>query len=350
MPSPVGSIPTQSRHFIPIGETMKVVLAAPNMHQPRGNTVTVQRISEELENCGVKTDIISTSEDRSFSALSEADIVHGFHAYHFYQFMQRFAGLFHSYIVTLTGTDISHDLFDKNRREDVIQCLVNAGAIHVFDDEARQMLHQEIPAIAHKIFTIHQGVRDFPKACLHIEKEDNTFLFVLPAGIRKVKNMPFAIKNLRSLYEKNPGIRLWLVGPIIEPEEGRKIQTLVEENKDWVRYIDNVPHEKMGAIYEQADVMLNTSHSEGQSSAILEAMSYGVPVLASNNAGNRYIIHHQQTGLLYDDEEEFLDYARAIINNKEQRQQVGQWAQKYIAEHHSSQYEVEMLLAMYRNL
>ncbi|WP_176222052.1 glycosyltransferase [Tuberibacillus sp. Marseille-P3662] len=329
---------------------MKVVLAAPNFHQPRGNTVTVRRISEGLENLGVETKIISITEDTPSPSLPSADVVHGFHAYRFYQFMQTLNKPLKPYIVTLTGTDLNHDLFDQNRREDVLRCLTGAKAIHVFDDEARHVLLKEVPNIDHKTFTIHQGTRDFPDTNLNIKKEPNTFLFVLPAGIRKVKNIPFAIQMLSTLHEKRPNIRLWLVGPIIEDEEGNMVKILAEQNSDWVQYIGQVPHNKMGGMYQQADVILNTSHSEGQPSSILEAMSYGLPVIASNNLGNRNIISHQETGLLYDESSEFLDHAEELINNNELRQTIGQSAQQYITGHHSSRYEAESLLNIYHSL
>jgi glycosyltransferase involved in cell wall biosynthesis len=47
-----------------------------------------------------------------------------------------------------------------------------------------------------------------------------------------------------------------------------------------------------------ADALWQAGAHEGQSSAILEAMAYGVPVVAADAAGNRELITNGETGYL----------------------------------------------------
>ncbi|WP_019413945.1 glycosyltransferase [Paenisporosarcina sp. TG20] len=329
---------------------MKIVLALPYFPQPRGNTVTVQRIADGLVSLGVQTDIFSTTEEKISNFIQSADLVHGFHAYQFYKFMQKLDNKPESYVVTLTGTDLNHDLFNPDRRNDVLASLNGAKAIHVFEDKAKDILVGEAPRLKDKIYTIVQGVSSFPiKKCSFI-KEPNSFLFVLPAGVRKVKNIPFAITALYELHKKMPNIRLWLVGPILEEEEGKIVLELVKRHCEWITYIGQVPHVEMGCVYDTADAVLNTSHSEGQPCAILEAMSYELPVIASNIQGNRSIISNGKTGLLFNGQDEFIYCAEKVINNHEIRETIGQSAKAYVAEHHSSSAEAEALLKIYRNI
>ncbi len=306
-------------------------------------------MADGLEKLGVETEIISITDDNTYSSLPNADVVHGFHAYRFYRFMQQLEHKPVSYIITLTGTDLNHHLYDDETRQDVLTCLEEAEAIHVFNQEAKQIITKELPGISHKLYMLPQGTSDFSQQNFHVTKEDNTFLFVLPAGIRKVKNIPSAINMLSELYKKDHSIRLWLVGPILEEEEGQVVLDLVEKNKEWIKYIGQVPHEEMGVAYYQADCILNTSISEGQSSAILEAMGHGIPVLVADNQGNASIVSHKKTGFLYANQNEFLDYAEQIMNNIELRQEIGQNAKDYIAKNHSSQHEAEFLLNVYKN-
>lgn len=328
---------------------MKVILVTPNFHQPRGNTITVQRIAVGLNKLGVQTDIISITNGSSTTTIPPADIVHGFHAYHFYKFNEKLAKKINTFVITLTGTDLNHDLFNENKRADVLCCLRDAKAIHVFDLEAKNSLVNEIPSLEPKIFIIHQGASEFPEEKQELSKEKNTFLFVLPAGIRKVKNIPAAIDMLSVLHTKFLSVRLWLVGPIIENAEGKVVQDLVDQHKDWIKYLGQVDHSYMGSIYKQADSILNTSHSEGQSSAILEGMGYGLPVLVSNNRGNRNIVTNGVTGMVYNNPNQFLDYAGQIMNNIKLRNQIGQSAKQYINQNHSSVYEAEHLLKIYQD-
>ena len=46
-------------------------------------------------------------------------------------------------------------------------------------------------------------------------------------------------------------------------------------------------------------MLLNTSLTEGQSGAILEAMALGVPVVARANEGNASLVTHGASGLLF---------------------------------------------------
>ena len=327
---------------------MKVVLVTPNFHQPRGNTVTVQRIADKLENQKIETEIISVTEDHKIRTLPRADVVHGFHAYRFFNFIEGLEDPIESYVLTITGTDLNHDLFDSHKRADVIKSVTQAKVIHVFNDNAKNLLTKEVPSVAEKIYVIPQGTSELNDTDLAINKEANTFLFVLPAGIRKVKNIPFAINMLTTLYEKYPHIRLLIVGPIIEEDEGKLVEDLVEKNKEWVQYIGQVPHKSMGAIYRNADAMLNTSYSEGQSTAIIEAMGYGLPVLVSANEGNLSLVAHKETGFVYSKPIEFLDYAAQLVNNNEVRENLGEYAQSYIAKYHSNSYEIDTLVKIYK--
>ncbi|RBW69597.1 glycosyltransferase family 4 protein [Bacillus taeanensis] len=329
---------------------MKIVLVTPNYHQPRGNTITVKRISDKLNSRGIETEIVSITEDHHVNMLPPADLVHGFHAYRFFKFKETLHQKMDTYVITMTGTDLNHDLFNDERRSDVIQSVTEASAVHVFSEKARNILLKEVPEIKEKTFVIPQGTTNFTTTDFTIQKEDNTFLFVLPAGIRKVKNVPFAIHTLKKLHEKLPYVRLLLVGPIIEKDEGQLVKNLVEENKDWVQYIGQVSHHEMGAIYKHADAVLNTSHSEGQSTAIIEAMSLRIPLLVSGNEGNLSLITHNQTGFVYNDEGEFLEYAEQLVNNYEIREQFGEAAEKHINKHHTNTSEVEMLLKIYEDV
>ncbi len=312
--------------------------------------MTVQRIADGLENLDVETEIISITENSSVTALPPSDITHGFHAYKFYKFKEHLKTKIESFVVTMTGTDLNHDLYHQDKRADVIQCLSEAKAIHVFNEEAKQVLVKEAPNMANKIYVIPQGATLFKETDFSIEKEENTFLFVLPAGIRKVKNVPFAINMLKTLYEKYPSVRLLLVGPVIEEDEGQIVKNLVDQNKDWVSYIGQIPHSNMGAIYKQADALLNTSHTEGQPSAIIEAMAYSLPVLVSSNHGNLSLVFNEKTGFVYNNEVEFLDYAEQLVNNNEIREKLGEAAQAYIEKYHSSTSEVQTLLKIYQDV
>lgn len=330
---------------------MKVVLVTPNFHQQRGNTVTVQRIADKLANLDIRTEVVSITEDTNIKTLPQGDIIHGFNAFRFYKFKENLETKIDKYFVSITGTDLNHDLFDQNKRADVIQAVMEAEAVHVFSDEAKQLLISEVPDVADKVVVIPQDTDDFvDELDSPFHKEKDTLLFVLPAGIRHVKNIPFAIRSLKLLQAQFPFIRLLLVGPILEEKEWQHVQTLIDENQAWIKYIGELPHQKMGAIYQQADVLLNTSFSEGQSTAILEGMAAELPVLVSNNPGNLSLVQHGKTGLVFKDDHEFLLLTKKLILDEALRKRLGTAAKQYIIKHHTNSDEAKTLLEMYKRI
>ncbi|KMM36830.1 glycosyltransferase [Guptibacillus hwajinpoensis] len=327
---------------------MKVILATPFYHQLRGNTITVRRIAEGLSEAGIETEVISITEQiDDLHSLKDADLIHGFNAYRFYQFMKTVSTPITNYTITLTGTDLNHDLQNIDRKQDVITCLNESLAVHVFDEKAKEHVLEVLPEVESKLYVIAQGTSTSNKRAPLQHNQQDPFTFLLPAGIRKVKNVPFAIEALKQLRQTHPQVHLKLVGPIIESEEGKIVQQLVSENKVWVTYDGVIPHTEMQSLYANADVVINTSHSEGQSSAVLEAMSHGLPVLVSSNKGNRSIVTHDRTGFVYDGMENFQNLARSLMEDFSLRQELGQNAVDYIENYHSANSEIKAMIRMY---
>ena len=330
---------------------MKIILVTPNYHQQRGNTITVQRIAEKLSKLKIHTEVVSITEGHNIKTLPSGDMIHGFNAYHFYKLKQEVSTKIDDYVVTLTGTDLNHDLFDQNKRNNVVQCVLDAEFVHVFSEEAKQLLIREVPTVTNKVVVIPQDTDELDvNSGFPFLKEENTLLFVLPAGIRHVKNIPFAINGLKNIQKEFPFIRLLLVGPVLEETEWQQVKTLIDENQPWVRYIGEVPHKKMGTIYQQADVLLNTSYSEGQSTAIMEGMASGLPVLVSKNNGNLSLVTHGSTGFVYENIVDFYHFAKQLIQHHDVRTKLGRTAQEYIAKHHTNSNEAKCLSELYKHI
>ena len=67
---------------------------------------------------------------------------------------------------------------------------------------------------------------------------------------------------------------------------------------DRVSFLGKVPHDKMMVLYRAADYLALYSGYEGLSHTILEALSAGTPVLASNRGGNPETVLDSENGLL----------------------------------------------------
>ncbi len=65
-------------------------------------------------------------------------------------------------------------------------------------------------------------------------------------------------------------------------------------------FVPFVDHRKLPALFAEADAFVLPSYIEGHPKVLLEAMSCGVPCVASDVEGNRTIVSDGETGLLFD--------------------------------------------------
>lgn len=65
-----------------------------------------------------------------------------------------------------------------------------------------------------------------------------------------------------------------------------------------VRFLGDVPRQTLRGYYKHADYTVLYSGYEGLSHVLLESLSMGTPVIASNKGGNPEVVQHDQNGLL----------------------------------------------------
>ena len=325
----------------------------------RGNSITVQRIESGLRDQGVEIEVHPLDRqgpDATLAALSRVrpDVVHGFHATLSGPLVTKAArGLGIPSAITVTGTDANHDLFDPTRRPLVREVLDAVHAVVVFHESIGEKIRQEVPAASDKIRVIGQAVlcdgsRYDLRTAAGIHAGD--FVFFQPAGVRRVKNIPTVIPWLAALQRRHPGLRYVLAGPVIEPEEATRVTDALR-GLPWTAYLGALEHEQICAGLSAVQAVINSSLSEGgMSNAVLEAMSKGVPVLASDIEGNRSVIADGEDGFLFASAAEFQEKAERLLSDPALRVVMGHRARMKIAAHFRLEGEIDRYLALYRGL
>lgn len=118
-------------------------------------------------------------------------------------------------------------------------------------------------------------------------KGETTFLYV--GRMVGLKGYSILLQSIARLRRRGIAARLNIVGT---GPELRKAQGSVGELglRDCVFFMGHVPHSDMSEVYQQADVFVLPSRSEGMSFALLEAMSSGLAIVASDVPGNRAVL------------------------------------------------------------
>jgi glycosyltransferase involved in cell wall biosynthesis len=89
-----------------------------------------------------------------------------------------------------------------------------------------------------------------------------------------------------------------------------------------------LPRADVIAQIGKADLYLSTSAWEGMPVSVIEAMAVGTPVLATRCSGNTDVIRHDETGWLFDTENEASGLIERICIDAALRRRIAQAAQK----------------------
>src|SRR5262245_34482528 len=327
---------------------------------PRGNAVTVSRIARGLRERGVDLRLWDLSMVSAATVESEVQacrptLIHAFHAYRAGPLALSLAHRVEApLVITLTGTDANHDLFDAERAPVVHRVLEGAARITVFDQSVAHRVTAAASGLGPRIVAVAQAVSwlgtDSFDLAARWSLPPGAVLFVLPAGLRAVKDPLFAMGPLGQLVKTIPEIRLLYAGPVLEPSIGEALSRAVSP-LPWARYFGEVPHTQMASLLSQADVVLNCSVSEGgMSNAVLEALSLGRAVLASDIEGNRSIVTDGVTGLLYRDPVEFERRAGALARDPALRERLGRGGAALVAARFAPSRELDGYSAIYDEL
>jgi glycosyltransferase involved in cell wall biosynthesis len=334
-----------------LGENVKVAIITPHFLQAAtGNAVTVQRLERHLSSAGVTVKVFSLDESSSPEItlavkLFSPDVIHAFHAVRCGPLAAFLAGeLNRPFIVTITGTDLYGDKATSAgiSEKDVFE---KASAVVTFQQAIGERVSALFPAAAGNVVVVHQGV-ELPENQVEEQSGETGFTFFLPAGLRPVKNVLFPLMPLFKLHARYPQVRLVLAGPPIDPEYSETVMEAVGANP-FSSWIGEIRHSEMSRHYRSANVILNTSLSEGgMANSLLEAMAHCRPVLASDVEGNRFL-KDGVTGLLYTDESDFMEKAERLILDGFLRRRLGEAGRKYLQENCSPEDEAGRHVELY---
>ncbi|MCC5859279.1 MAG: glycosyltransferase family 4 protein [Ectothiorhodospiraceae bacterium] len=108
------------------------------------------------------------------------------------------------------------------------------------------------------------------------------------------------------------------------------------QHEERVQLLEDVPHERMSALYRQADVFVLPSTKELLGISIVEAMAHGCAVLASSGAGATGYMSDGVDGLVFDRDSyhAFRDALHRLLSDPEGVRGLGQQAVRTIRERH----------------
>lgn len=334
----------------------KILLLTPYFKENRGNSTTAKRISAGLQQNGMKVSVFAYEEEAWNEDIQtiadECDVIHVIHFYRFAKWLKKTSfQLNRPYIMTNGGTDVNLNLGNQVSRTEMQLLIKRANAITVFTTDAKEKIKSAYHHLNLKVEVIPQSVWLPPADKVRTQDQwlniaEGKPAILLPAGLRQVKDVFFLMKELIFLQKKYSALQFVICGMVLEKKIYETLQ-LYMKKYNWIHFLENVPIEKMVSLYQWAHIVLNTSISEGQSSALLEAMSMGCVVFARNNPGNSSIVQDGNNGYLFNDGDEFLKKMELVLNNEDQVVEILQRARNYVQFNHGFEDEIGAFIRVY---
>ena len=334
---------------------MKVLLLTPApIETCLGPAATVTRYREGLQRCGHLCELFGgTSEGELKQSLAgtvgrfKPDIVHAHDA----ALMGiQLLGLRMPWVVSLSGEDIHSRMVDPRHGPMVCEVLRRAHRVLAPSKEAVQLVEQCVPEAIGKIdFVPRAAVRllvdgtDLRRS-LGIPRQ--RFLVFLPGGLRPIKGQLRALPLVRRLRAAGADVELIIAGPEQDPAYAASLRAQTV-NEPGVRVLPALAKDRMGAAYLDADVVLNTSFSEGCAPTLLEAGALGRAVVAAAVPGNTELIRHKETGLLFADEDEMVRQVLALCRNRSAAGALGVRIREDFQRRFPVEQEISTLLSAY---
>lgn len=137
-------------------------------------------------------------------------------------------------------------------------------------------------------------------------------IILMVKSLKVEYNYICALKALKLVAEILPSVELIIAAPSGDDEENIKNFIRMNGLKKNVKFLGEIPYNKMPQIYNSADILLNTTIVDNFPRCILESFASGTVVISTNVGGIPYMIQDRFNGLLVNPNDP-NDIAKKII-------------------------------------
>ncbi len=205
---------------------------------------------------------------------------------------------------------------------------------------------QEYKINPDEVTVIGNGVDETIFTPIKNKTEDRYILYTGRLGYRK--GLLDLMDCGKYICEMHPDVSFVIPGkgPMFD-----KLQKMAKENgiRERFRFLGYVDRVRLINLYQNATIHVIPSHYEGLPTVLLEAMSCGLPVVATAVSGNLDVISHGENGILIPPKnpEKMADVISMLLNDEDMRIELGKNARETIEKRYTWDRISEKLLKCY---
>jgi len=191
---------------------------------------------------------------------------------------------------------------------------LNPEKLVVINNCLDPFLERPLTAGKNKALLDHYGLAGTNQVLLTVSRMVET---------ERYKGYDKVIESLPSLISHYPDLRYMMVGRYDEQEK-KRLDALIDDLglTPYVIFTNIIPDEVLAAHFSLADVFVMPSEKEGFGIVFIEAMFYGIPVIAGNKDGSVDALCNGELGILVDPDnrEELVKAIETVLENPGDRQ------------------------------
>ena len=179
--------------------------------------------------------------------------------------------------------------------------------------------------------------------------EPHNFVFAMIARVEDIKGHLYFLEAAKLLKDKYPFVRYFICGTgnYVDTVK-RKIKELGIE--DIVLYLGHI--QDVTSIMNVIDVNVNASYgTEATSLSLLEGMSVGKPIIASDYGGNPELVRNEQNGLLFKSKNsaDLAEKMIQVLDNRELYNNLSEGAYKLYEKEYTSAIMTKRIETVYKS-
>ncbi len=200
--------------------------------------------------------------------------------------------------------------------------LPRADAVRCVNRRLKKQLLGDFKVGENKITVVPIHARPLIHNAQRLSQKNKNFIFLTVGRLVSVKNISLQIEAMAEVVKKQPNVELWIIG------EGSEREKLKLEIENWTLEI-NVKllgaRQDVSPYYTQADAFLLTSNAEGWGLAVVEAASFGLPIIMTDVGCAGEVIKNGESGLVIPagDKEKLIENMLKIIEDENLRKKIG---------------------------
>ena len=198
----------------------------------------------------------------------------------------------------------------------------------VVSDSTLRDVERDFKVPKQRMTRIHHGIdHELFQPQPHITRRSNRLMVTASADV-PLKGLIYLIRAYHTLLKTHPDLELLVVGRLREGQTMQELDKLGIRNR--VKFVSGLSGEELRDLYAEATIAVSPSVYEGFGFPAGEALSCGVPLVATNGGSLPEVVGDAGVVVPHSNPPALAEAIDALLNDPERRQQMSVTARQHI--------------------